>query len=86
MGEATEMPKTTKTRAELEAIVLAEVRNVRHCEDARQVTVIGLDDDGFDATWAVSNFNPGESDLQSCEDALHFIVPRLQNQFDLGEG
>jgi hypothetical protein len=28
-----------------------------------------LDDDGFDAAWAVSNFDPGKSELQSCEDA-----------------
>jgi hypothetical protein len=80
------MPKAMKTRSELESLVLTELRQMRFCAEARAVTVIGLDDEGFDANWAVSNFDPGQAETGRCEDALHFIVPRLQNQFDLGEG
>ena len=80
------MPKTLKTRVELEELGLTELRKTRYCAEARSVTVIGLDDEGFDANWAISNFDPGQADIRNCEDALNFIVPRLQNQFDLGDG
>jgi hypothetical protein len=53
------MVRLKKTQAELEAMVLAELRKVRHGEEARGVTVIGLDDERVEATWEVSNFNAG---------------------------
>jgi hypothetical protein len=77
------MVRLKKTQAELEAMALAELRKVRHCEEARGVTVIGLDDERVEATWEVSNFNAGLAGAQSCEQALTTIVPRLQQQFDL---
>jgi hypothetical protein len=80
------MTKMKKDCAELEAIVLTELRQVPHCEDARSVTVIGLDDDRVEATWTVSSFDPGESGERSCEEALWAIVPRLQRQFDVATG
>jgi hypothetical protein len=80
------MSKAVKTRSELENLVLTELRQTRFCAEARSVTVIGLDDEGFDANWAVNNFDPGQADMLCCEDALNFIVPRLQNEFDLGDG
>ena len=63
--------------------MLTELRQVRHCENARSVTVIGLDDERAEATWTVSSFDPGESGEQSCEEALWAILPGLQRQFDL---
>ena len=77
------MTKVNKDQAELEAMVLTELRQVPHCEEARSVTVIGLDADRIQATWTVSSFDPGESGEQNCEEALWAIVPRLQQQFDL---
>jgi hypothetical protein len=77
------MTKVIKDRAELEAMVLAELRQMPHCEDACSVTVIGLDDERVEATWDVSNFNAGESVEDSCEAALRALLPGLQRQFDL---
>jgi hypothetical protein len=87
-SKAAAMPKTKKSRLELEELVLTELRRARNCADARSVnvTAISLDDEGFDTNWAVDNFDPGQSDIGACEDALTFIVPRLQNEFDLEEG
>ena len=67
---------------------MTELRQTRNCAGARSVTVtVSLDDEGFDANWAVvNNFDPGQSDVGGCEDALNFIVPRLQNKFDLDDG
>jgi hypothetical protein len=42
-----------------------------------------MDDEGVEATWDVSDFDPGESGEQSCDEALSAIVPHLQRQFDL---
>jgi hypothetical protein len=75
--------KPKKTRAELEEMVMAELRKVRHCEQARSVTVVGLDDDRVDVTWEMGHFNPGQAGTQSQEQALNAIVPRLQKRFDL---
>jgi hypothetical protein len=85
-GKLAGMPKAMKTRSELENLVLTELRQTRFCAEARSVTVIRLEDEGFDANWAVNDFDPGQADVRRCEDALNFIVPRLQNQLDLREG
>jgi hypothetical protein len=77
------MTKVEKDCAELEAMVLTELRQVPHCEGARSVTVIGLDGDRVEANWTVSSFDPGESEEETCDEALWAIVSRLQQQFDL---
>jgi hypothetical protein len=51
-GKVAAMPKPTKTRSELESLVLAELLETRFCAEARSVTVISLDDDVCDANWA----------------------------------
>jgi hypothetical protein len=47
--EVVAMPNAMKTRSELESLVLAELHGTRFCAEARPVTVISPDDEGFDA-------------------------------------
>jgi hypothetical protein len=54
------MPKAIETRFKPANLVLTELPQPRFCAEARSVTVIGLDEAGFDATWAVTNFDPGQ--------------------------
>jgi hypothetical protein len=74
-----------KKRSELQSMVLEELRKVPHCEGATSVTVVGLNDARVAETWTVSNFNAGQADQGSCEEALWRIVPRLQQKFDIAD-
>ena len=93
--------KSPKTRTELEALVLAELRAVPQCGGALHVTVVAYDDyrvpatwevtvvayDDYrvPATWEVASFNPGTSEQEKCELALCEIVSRLQQCFDISQ-
>ena len=77
--------KSPKTRAELEALVLAELRAVPQCGGALHVTVVAHDDYRVPATWEVASFNPGTSEQEQCELALCDIVSRLQQRFDISQ-
>jgi hypothetical protein len=81
--KGTVMDKSPKTRTELEALVLAELRTAPHCGGALHVTVIPYDDYRAAATWEVASFNPGMSKQEKCEQALCDIVSRLQQCFDI---
>jgi hypothetical protein len=74
-----------KKRSELQSMVLEELRKVPHCDGATSVTVVGLNDARVAETWTVSNFNAGQADQGSCEEALWRIVPRLQQKFDIAD-
>jgi hypothetical protein len=74
-----------KKRSELQSMVLEELRKVPHCDGATSVTVVGLNDARVAETWTVSNFNAGQADQGSCEEALWKIVPRLQQKFDIAD-
>jgi hypothetical protein len=73
--------KQTKSRAELEAIVLAELRETLNCEDISSVVVVPSKHDGF--TWEVGSYIADHSPFLDCEQALKRIVPRLQAVYDL---
>jgi hypothetical protein len=77
--------KSPKTRAELEALVLAELRTAPQCGDALHVTVVAYDDYRVPATWEVASFNPGASERETCERAVCDIVSRLQRCFDVSQ-
>ena len=77
------MDKLPKTAAELEALVLAELRAVPECADARHVTVIAYDDFQASSNWQVASFNPGASDWGRCEGAMCAIVDQLQRRFEI---
>ena len=77
--------RSPKTRAELEALVLAELRTVPQCRDAKHATVIPYDDYRVPATWQVASCDPGASDPVECERALGDIILRLQHRFDIAQ-
>ena len=77
------MNKSPKTRMELEAFVLTELRAAPQCSGAVHVTVVAYDDYRVGATWEVASCNPGTSAPEHCERALCNIVRRLQQHFDI---
>jgi hypothetical protein len=79
------MDKSPKTRTELEALVLAELRAAPECGGALHVTVVPYDDYRVPATWEVASFDPGTSEREKCEHALCDIVSRLQQCFDVSQ-
>jgi hypothetical protein len=72
-----------KSRADLEAIVLGELKKVRHRESASSVTVYNLKDRQSGGDWAVASFNPGTSGIAACEQALAEIETRLRAQYEM---
>jgi hypothetical protein len=79
----TKPEKLPKTKAELEDLVLAELRAASDCAGAVHVTVVAYDDYRVDATWEVASCNAGASAPEDCERALCEIVGRLQQHFDI---
>ena len=75
--------KSPKTRAELEALVLAELRAASDCGGTAHVTVVAYDDYRVGATWEVASCDAGTSVPEACERALCDIVRRLQQHFDI---
>ena len=79
------MDKSPKTRTQLEALVLAELRAAPQCGGAVHVTVVPYGDHRVPATWEVASFNSGTSRREECERELCDIVRRLQQRFDISE-
>jgi hypothetical protein len=79
----TKPDKSPKTKAELEALVLAELRAASDCGGAVHVTVVAYDDYRVGATWEVASCNAGTSAPEECERALCDIIRRLQQRFDI---
>ena len=79
----TKPDKSPKTKAQLEALVLTELRAASGCDGAVHVTVVAYDDYRVGATWEVASCNPGTSAPEECERALCEIVGRLQQHFDI---
>jgi hypothetical protein len=84
MDDTPEPPdKAPRTKAELEALVLAALRADARCGGAMHVTVVAYDDPRVPATWEVASFDPGASDRDECERALQGIIRRLKESFDI---
>ena len=79
----TKPDKSPKTKAELEALVLAELRAAPDCGGVVHVTVVAFDDYRVGATWEVASYNAGTSAPEACERALCDIIRRLQQHFDI---
>jgi len=79
----TKPEKLPKTKAELEDLVLPELRAASDCAGAVHVTVVAYDDYRVGATWEVASCNAGASAPEDCERALCDIVGRLQQHFDI---
>ena len=78
---ALKMAKRKKSHAELEAIVLAQLRQTLNGVDVSSVALVGSKHGGI--TWEVGSYTARRSPFLDCEQALKTIVPRLQAVYDL---
>ena len=80
--------KSPKSIAEIERLVLQELRICGGCEGAAGISIVGYEktwgrhDDGG-PNWTVAAFNAGTADDFECERALINIVSRLQDFYEL---
>jgi hypothetical protein len=58
--------KLPRTRTELEALGLAELRATSQCRGAVHVTVVAYDDHRVPATWEVASCDAGTSPPDEC--------------------
>jgi hypothetical protein len=63
-GAATPSSRTPRTRTELEALVLTELRMSWQCGGAIHVTVVAYDNYRVGGTWEVASCNPGARSAQ----------------------
>jgi hypothetical protein len=77
----------TRTRAELERLIVREVRNHPDCNDFRSITVRRLVDASARGAfnWTAGAWNYGNANMDACDLALRRIIPKLQCQYDLAE-
>jgi hypothetical protein len=80
--------KPTKTRAELEAFIVGQVRSHPDCEDFRSIAIRRQAVNtrrAHAANWIVSGWIYGNADMDACDAILCRIIPQLQRQYDLGK-
>jgi hypothetical protein len=81
------MTKPTKTRFEIETMIVNEVRRHHRCEGFQSISIYRIVDQSAQGAfnWSPSVCNYGESGAQSCDAALREIIPRLQKQYDVAD-
>ncbi len=72
--------RTVKSAAELESMIMAELREHPECESAA-VVIVGPADAGWEATLSGTRATINVE----CQERLAAITNRLRQQFDLGE-
>lgn len=75
------MAKPTKTKDELEKMIMAEAKKAIECRDLTGVTVHGLADDRVPYNWSVGSLHNSSGDL--CDQEVARIAAGLQTRFDL---
>jgi hypothetical protein len=79
------MRKPTKTKSELEALILERARELDLADLVRGVTVRALRHDLFGANWLVVSMNPTLVGNEARQSALRKILPPIREQFNLQE-
>jgi hypothetical protein len=77
------MEKSLKTKDEIQALIVAELREYADCESAWGVVVVAVEGNDDFANWTVARFNRGESCAYACDRALQRIVPHYQRLYQL---
>jgi len=77
--------KISKTKDEIQRMIIAELRTFAQCEKAWGIVVVPIVDDIGVATWTVSHFHRGQSSAYACDRALQRIVPHYQRLYDLAQ-
>jgi len=75
--------KAPKSKDEIEALIIAELREYEDCETAWGVEVIAVEVEDDIANWTVVCFNRGEACAYACDRALQRIVPHYQHLYQL---
>ena len=75
--------KSPKSRTEIEALLMTDLRDCEGCEHVERIVVIPMWGDEDGANWTVKCFNRGRSNGATCDRALQEIVPRLQGFYEL---
>jgi hypothetical protein len=75
--------KPTKTKSELEALILEAARALGLDSIVRAVAVRALQREIAGANWIVVSANPTEANYRARQDALRQILPGIREQFDL---
>jgi hypothetical protein len=82
-GEDTVREKPTKTRSELEKMIMDELREFPDCKDVTGVAVLGpVKRQGTNWDRAIARTGASTAPLE-CEEVIDAIVSRLQDLFDL---
>ena len=79
------MAKPTKTKSELEALILERARQLDLASIVRAVTVRAMRGEVAGANWIVLSTNASEVGDHIRRNALRLIVPEIREQFDLAE-
>ena len=75
------MAKVRKTRAEIEEIVLAQLKRAHRCQGVLAVTVEIIENSAAGAAnWKLSHIR-GSTSQFALEQALQSIVPKLETEF-----
>lgn len=82
MPDVSAVPRVTKTRAELEDIIVRHLRARPASAGIAGVVVTAMS--GANGGWTVKAFQEGSSTRGGCLLGLHGILPVLQAQFELG--
>jgi hypothetical protein len=76
------MSRSLKTAEEIEALLLQDVRQQRHCDkvEAIRIRICQPDDDSNGANWKVASVNPGQASREFAGSAVMIAMDRLQRE------
>jgi hypothetical protein len=77
--------KPTRTKSQLEALILEKARSLDLASVVRAVTVRPLRQNLAEANWVVVSMNASGAGVPAQQVALRQIVPGIRAQFDLEE-
>ena len=77
------MVKPTKTKSELEALILKKARALGLSKMVKGVTVRALRSELSGANWILVSMNPTDENDHARQAALRQILPEIREQFDL---
>jgi hypothetical protein len=75
--------KPTKTKSELEALILERARTLGLASIVRGVTVRALRRPIVGANWILVSMNPAEANYHARHAALRQILPEIRDKFDI---
>jgi hypothetical protein len=81
-GRSMAIKKIAISQAELESLLLAELRDVTDCNSATRVQIYVRNAPGSDPNWSLANWGIGNCPATKCGNALRGMVARLSELYD----